>query len=105
MNLLEQEKSPNHEVEEVGERRTSVLGYLLLSMMVIFILVIGQTIFSDLSEIPKRPVAPSDCVAYLNFGTNSSSSNYGIYPSNRSIPIFPIYQVHAVLAILTKSSD
>lgn len=49
--------------EEHSEKKTTKLGYFLLFLMVIFILTVGQTIFSDLRSIPTPPLAPSTCVS------------------------------------------
>lgn len=46
---------------EISEKRTSKLGYLLLIALFVFIVVIGQTIFSDISKIPERPIGPTYC--------------------------------------------
>ena len=50
------------EYEEVSEKKTSKLGYLLLTIMVIFIIIAGQTVFRDLRRIPERPDRPTFCV-------------------------------------------
>ncbi|GEM_PF-5111857 len=52
----------NESHEEISEKRTSALGYILLGIMVIFIIIVGETIFSDLGDIPERPTRPSSCV-------------------------------------------
>lgn len=81
--VLEEVKKTNIEVEEVGERRTSVLGYFLLTIMVIFLIIVGQTVFSDLGSILKKPQYPSTCVTALNFGSYNDSS-YGEDFNNHS---------------------
>ncbi|MEE8167735.1 MAG: zinc ribbon domain-containing protein [Candidatus Hydrothermarchaeales archaeon] len=51
---------------EISEKKTSKLGYLILIALFFFLIIIGQTIFSDISKIPERPVGPSYCVnSYL----------------------------------------
>ncbi len=49
--------------EEISEKKTSKLGYILLILMVIFIVGVGETIFSDLKKVPKQPMYPSDCIS------------------------------------------
>lgn len=65
--MTEQNKHPDknydaEEYKEISEKKTSKLGYLLLTMMVIFLIVVGQTIFQDLKRLPERPVRPAGCV-------------------------------------------
>jgi len=55
--------NPSEEYEEISEKRTSKIGYILLILMAIFIIWIGQTIFSDLKRIPERPNYPSSCIS------------------------------------------
>ncbi|MDP1884220.1 MAG: hypothetical protein Q8L10_02525 [Candidatus Moranbacteria bacterium] len=55
-------KDEQNSYEEISEKRTSKLGYILLIIMVAFVIGVGETIFSDLAGIPERPVAPSSCV-------------------------------------------
>lgn len=47
--------------EEVTEKSTTRAGSLLLIIMAIFIVTIGQTIFSDLRKIPTIPMPPAYC--------------------------------------------
>ena len=47
--------------EEVSEKRTTKVGYLLLFFMGLFIVIIGQTIFSDIGRIPNQPEGLSSC--------------------------------------------
>ncbi len=47
--------------EEIAEKKTTSAGYLLLIVMGIFIIVVGQTIFSDLRHIPTLPINPAYC--------------------------------------------
>jgi len=51
---------------EISEKRTSKLGYLILTALFIFLFVIGQTVFSDIKKIPDRPESPSFCVSLKN---------------------------------------
>ena len=51
---------------EISEKRTSKLGYLILTALFIFLFVIGQTVFSDIKQIPDRPESPSFCVSLKN---------------------------------------
>jgi DNA repair exonuclease SbcCD ATPase subunit len=55
-------KNSQNSYEEINEKKTSVLGYILLIIMVIFVIGVGETIFSDLKEIPKKPTRPSSCI-------------------------------------------
>ncbi len=47
--------------EEIAEKKTTSAGYLLLLVMGIFIIIVGQTIFSDLRQIPTLQVTPAYC--------------------------------------------
>lgn len=67
------------EYEEITEKKTSKLGYILLILMAAFIVGIGQTIFSDLKDIPERPSSPSYCVSTFK---NSSYLNNLSYSQN-----------------------
>ncbi len=51
---------------EISEKRTSSLGYLILAALFVFLFVIGQTVFSDIKQIPYRPDSPSFCVSLEN---------------------------------------
>lgn len=53
----------SEEYEEISEKKTSKLGYILLIIMSVFIIGISQTIFSDLEKIPERPISPSSCIS------------------------------------------
>lgn len=55
-------RNSNEEGEEIGEKKTSILGYILLFLMVIFVVSVGETIFSDLKRIPEKPMMPSGCI-------------------------------------------
>lgn len=48
--------------EEISEKKTSKLGYFFLVLMVVFILIVGQTILRDLKQIPESPISPSKCI-------------------------------------------
>ncbi len=48
--------------EEISERKTSKLGYFLLTIMAIFLIVVGQTVFQDLKRLPEKPKRPANCV-------------------------------------------
>jgi len=52
-------------VEQVSEVKTSKLGAILLTLMVIFIFSISQTFLNDISYIIKKPLNPSVCVLQL----------------------------------------
>ena len=100
MNLQSEQQEPNKQVykssqnsyEEISEKKTSKLGYILLIIMVIFVVGVGETIFSDLRGIPKRPISPSYCIArsikdlknltYLNcpnaIGFNEVDKQFGL---------------------------
>lgn len=58
---------PNQAEEEISEKRTSVLGYVLLTLMIIFIITAGNTVFYDLSRIPDTPIPLSDCTRNLSW--------------------------------------
>ncbi len=55
----------NEAYEEISEKKTSKLGYILLIIMSLFIISVTQTIFSDLKKIPTKPTLPSRCVATI----------------------------------------
>jgi hypothetical protein len=57
-------KNSQNSYEEISEKKTSKLGYILLFIMVLFVIGVGETIFNDLKKIPARPVAPSYCIDY-----------------------------------------
>ena len=52
-------------VEHVSEVKTSKLGAILLTLMVIFIFSISQNFLNDISYIIKKPLNPSVCVLQL----------------------------------------
>ncbi len=53
-------------VEQVSEVKTSKLGAILLTLMVIFIFSISQTFLSDISSIINFPIQPSHCIEQLS---------------------------------------
>lgn len=55
-------KNSQNSYEEISERKTSKLGYILLIIMAIFVIGVGETVFSDLKRIPERPISPSYCI-------------------------------------------
>lgn len=57
-----QTDNQNDEFQEIGEKRTSILGYVFLFLMALFIVIAGETIFNDLQEVPKRPGYVSYCL-------------------------------------------
>lgn len=67
--------------EEISEKRTTKLGYVLLIIMVIFVVSISETIFSDLSSIPTQPTPLSYCSqSFANLiGSNLDTINSGNY--------------------------
>jgi len=52
-------------VEQVAEVRTSTLGVIMLTIMVIFIFSVSQTFLSDISSIITKPLRPSPCIIEL----------------------------------------
>ncbi len=70
--FFKEKNDNNNEIEEISERKTSKLGYFLLFIMVIFLLVIGQTVFGDLQRIVKKPSYISSCITNLSYGYNSA---------------------------------
>lgn len=73
-------KNSQNSYEEISEKKTSKLGYILLIIMVIFVIGVGETIFSDLKRIPERPISPSYCiqgsVRHLENLTHLNCPNY-----------------------------
>jgi hypothetical protein len=49
------------EYEEITEKKTSRLGNVVLIILVIFLFIIGQKVFSDVRGIPEEPVHPAFC--------------------------------------------
>ncbi len=60
--------------EEVSEKKTSKLGYILLIVMFFFIIGAGEKVFDDLRYIPSVPVEPSDCVVFSDYDLRSMTS-------------------------------
>ncbi|MCK4355081.1 zinc ribbon domain-containing protein [Candidatus Parcubacteria bacterium] len=48
--------------EEIVEKKTSKLGNVFLVILVIFLFIIGQKVFSDIKDIPEEPIHPAFCV-------------------------------------------
>lgn len=67
-------KSTNADFEEISEKKTTNLGYVLLILMSLFLISISQTIFRDLKRIPDLPPYPSNCVANLKSGSYKTTS-------------------------------
>ncbi len=44
---------------EISEKKTSKLGYLLLTIMVFIIVIFSQNIFHDIHDLVTEPIAPS----------------------------------------------
>ncbi len=51
--------------EELSEKKTTKLGYVLLIIMFLFLVGVGQTVFSDLGQIVEYPTSPSTCATSL----------------------------------------
>ena len=51
-------------IEQVSEVKTSKLGAILLTFMVIFIFTISQKFISDISSIIDPPAEPSHCIFF-----------------------------------------
>jgi len=49
--------------EEISEKKTSKLGYLLLIIMGVFIIMVGEKVFSDLEGLPYEPIEQSYCIS------------------------------------------
>ena len=66
--------------EEVSEKRTTKLGYIMLFLMFCFLVGVGQTVFWDLRSVIDRPVSPAYCVRSLSVESlpsyNGCSSRY-----------------------------
>ncbi len=65
--------------EEISEKKTSKLGYILLIIMSFFIISVAQTIFSDLKKIPTKPISPSRCITTII----NSNSLYNLTYKNK----------------------
>ena len=68
-------------VEHVSEVKTSKLGAILLTLMVIFIFSISQNFLNDISYIIKKPLNPSVCV--LQLATQSKEDLIVTMPRNQ----------------------
>lgn len=49
--------------EEVAEKKTTSLGYFLILLMAVFLIIVAQTVFSDLKKTVKLPSAPAYCLS------------------------------------------
>lgn len=92
-------KKPQNACEEISEKKTSGLGYILLILMVAFVIVVGETIFLDLKKMPEKPISPSNCIlssvknlenlTYLNCsdhsGFNEVDKQFGLDAQYNSI--------------------
>jgi hypothetical protein len=74
-------------VEQVSEVKTSKLGAILLTLMVIFIFSISQTFLSDISSIINFPAKPSSCIEQL-VNTKEFNLNKDICRENTSYQIY-----------------
>jgi hypothetical protein len=61
------------EYEEIHEKKTTGLGYFLILIMAVFMIIVGETVFSDLKRIPNIPHAPAPCISYI---VNQQSYRY-----------------------------
>lgn len=68
---------------ETSEKKTTILGYFLLFVMFIFLVIVGQSVFDDLSGLVERPERPTDCARQLvqgdveNFFCNANLPDCG----------------------------
>jgi hypothetical protein len=46
---------------ETSEKKTTLLGYILLFVMFVFLVGVGQTVFGDLRSLVDRPERPTNC--------------------------------------------
>ncbi len=65
--------------EEISEKRTTIVGYILLFLMIIFIVVVGQTVFEDLSDVPAKPEKISACSVKLRDILSSETDRASYY--------------------------
>jgi hypothetical protein len=76
------------EYEEIQEKKTTVIGYFLILLMAIFMIIVGETVFSDLKRIPDQPIAPAYCIAQITGEVyNGKGGYYNGYPSRTSVYI------------------
>jgi RNA polymerase subunit RPABC4/transcription elongation factor Spt4 len=59
------------EYEEIHEKKTTGLGYFLILIMAVFMIIVGETVFSDLKRIPNIPRPPAYCISYITNGQSS----------------------------------
>ena len=91
----EKQKNANEDklddYEEISEKRTSKLGYILLILMVIFIVSISQGIFSDLRKIPEKPQSPAYCISSIVKSKSLNTISYlGICKFNEIDKMFKL---------------
>ena len=75
-------KNSAQEYEGISEKKTSKLGYILLFIMGCFLFGVGETIFSDLSRIPEKPIVPSYCISSI---TQQNIENLSYLRCNRAV--------------------
>jgi hypothetical protein len=66
--------------EEIHEKKTTGLGYFMILLMAVFMIIVGETVFSDLKRVPARPVAPAYCIEQITNTSYSKGSTYRSYP-------------------------
>lgn len=80
---FKKQPSENHSgtvpYEEISEKKTTKIGYVLLIIMAAFIIWIGQTVFDDLSRIPAAPKPISSCASKMSDLLGGSKSSYESY--------------------------
>ena len=59
-------------IEQVSEVKTSKLGAILLTLMVVFVFSISQTFINDISKIVSKPQQPSYCILDLALSSKSN---------------------------------
>ncbi|PIR57760.1 MAG: hypothetical protein COU71_02300 [Parcubacteria group bacterium CG10_big_fil_rev_8_21_14_0_10_38_31] len=71
-------KGSKDDYQEIDEKRTTILGYILLFLLFVFIIGISQTVFLDLSRIPEKPIPPSYCVRNIVSNYPQSLDYYAV---------------------------
>jgi hypothetical protein len=66
---------------ETSEKKTTVIGYFFLFVMFVFLIIVGQSVFDDLSGLVDRPERPSSCAARL---VNGGVERFMCYDSRGS---------------------
>lgn len=84
------------EYEEISEKKTSKLGYLLLILLVIFLIIIGQRVFSDIKNIPQKPTAPN---SLMETYTDTESLKNLLFP-----PTYRKDQIMQMKAVMPENS-